>query len=57
MVPSYVVDKLRRLYSRAHISKTKDRSVAGSLNQFTKELKWVVAEGYRRSPSMRSQLD
>ena len=49
-VPDYVVDKVRRLYRRAHITKTKDRSVAGSLNEFTKELKWVLADGHLRDP-------
>lgn len=51
-VPAYVVDEVRRLYERAHVTATRDRSVGGSLNQFTKELKWVVAQGRCRSPTL-----
>ena len=51
-VPAYVVDGVRRLYARVHVATTSDRSVAGSRNQFTKELKWVVAQGRCRSPTL-----
>jgi hypothetical protein len=51
-VPAYVVDEVRRLYQQAHVTATRDRSVGGSLNQFTKELKWVVAQDRVRSPTL-----
>ncbi|MGB5548758.1 MAG: hypothetical protein WBM74_19405 [Polyangiales bacterium] len=50
-VPSYIIDRVRRLYRDAHVTTTSDRSVVGSLNQFVYELKWVVANGRCGSPS------
>jgi len=50
-VPSYIIDRVRRLYRDAHVTTTSDRSVVGSLNQFVHELKWVVANGRCGSPS------
>jgi hypothetical protein len=50
-VPTYIVDSVRRLYGDAHVTTTSDRSVVGSLNQFIHELKWVVADGRRGSPT------
>ena len=42
-MPTYITDRVRRLYTEAHLTTTSDRSVTGSLNQFVHELKWVVA--------------
>lgn len=50
-VPSYIIDRVRRLYRDAHVTTTSDRSVVGSLNQFVYELKWVVANSRCGSPS------
>jgi len=50
-VPTYITDRVRRLYSEAHLTTTSDRSVAGSLNQFVRELKWVVAKRRLASPT------
>lgn len=51
-VPTYITDRVRRLYGEAKLTTTSDRSVAGSLNQFVHELKWVVADGRRGSPTL-----
>jgi len=50
-VPAYIIDHVHRLYSETHLTTTSDRSVAGSLNQFIHELKWVVANRRLASPT------
>ena len=49
-VPGYIVGKVRRLYELGLITKTTDRSVAGSLVEFTKELKWAMEDGDLSDP-------
>jgi hypothetical protein len=50
-VPAYIIDQVHRLYGEAHVTTTGDRSVTGSLNQFIRELKWVVANRQLASPT------
>ncbi|MEM7437756.1 MAG: hypothetical protein AAF436_21565 [Myxococcota bacterium] len=50
-MPGYMVDKVRRLYEWGLITKTADRSVAGSSNQIIEELTWSIEDGYLRDPT------